>query len=143
MGPRRFLLLFAALAVGLASAGPARADHFGVMTRATPGGVEVVSLSPKGLAAQLGLTLRDVIQTVNDREVRTPEALLEALGPKNPNLTIRLLRSSRPETIKAEVFWPVKEPPKDASPAERRWFLSESEKRPPVVLKVDPKPMKR
>src|SRR5437870_8056896 len=114
-GPR-FLVLTAVLTVWGGLTPSCRADHLGVTVKKVQDGVEVVGVTPKGLAAQLGLGRTDVITTVNGRDMRTQADVTEALGPKNPSLTIVVLRSGKDrETIRAEVYWPSKEAIKDAA----------------------------
>lgn len=124
-----------ALAAVLVMPSLARADYLGISVKKLTGGVEVVSVTPKGLAAQLGLVPKDVIQSINGKEVRTQEQLDAALGPKNPSLVIQLLRGKEKKTITAEVYWPTGEGGKDKSGDPKQYVLPSSERRPPVVTR--------
>jgi predicted metalloprotease with PDZ domain len=121
MNRLRILVLVAALAALGWPAPPARADHLGVTVKQRQGGVEVTSVTPRSLAAQLTLAPKDVIENVNGMDIRTDAQLADALGPKNPSLVIRILRGGERKTIHAEVFWPRKEGSKDkADPPDKK-----------------------
>jgi S1-C subfamily serine protease len=127
---RAQILAVATLLVSsLLPAQAAPADDLGMKVKAVRDGLEVMGVTPKGLADQLGLARGNVIRSVNRKDVRTQDALEEALISKRERiLLIQVSRSGKQETIRAEVFWPP------MRPAEAP--------RPPIVIKktVQPAP---
>lgn len=75
----------------------------GVVTEKSETGVEIMEVSENSGAQKAGLMPGDVITTVDDSKIESPEQLSEAIGKKEPgnDVTIKYLRNGKANTAKA------------------------------------------
>lgn len=106
----------------------------GARTKEVPQGLQLDDVTPKGLMDQLGLRRGDIIQVVNKSEVKVRADAAKAMASQR-SLTVQYVRGGAKQTVRAEIYWPQAKSNADLKDDQKMYFLSDKERRPPVVLK--------